>query len=442
MKNFNIRLLIQLCLLFLTMAALAYILTDDRLFFSKIILFAFLVIQVAALLYFLNYSFRQMEAMVAALKNRDFSLRFPKKGYGKSMDKLLNTLNRTIQDIENEHIEKEGKLQYLTLAFEQIEAGIISVKNGKELILVNSKAQQLLKIPEVHHWDLLRKHQPDFFHAIEQVPEGGDIVITIRQENQEYDLSVSVTKMKMLNNDFTHITFKDIHDELDRKEFQAWQKLIRILTHEIMNSVTPVSSLAENMENMLDRVDQTETNIQEFRDDLIFSAKTIRRRSDGLLEFVENYRNLTRIPEPRTRKESIDSLTDDIIRLYGDNQNNFSIVRELQLHEITFDRILVEQILMNLIKNSVEALTSKDNGLIKISSFQEKDWNCISVEDNGEGIDEDELKEIFVPFFTTKKSGSGIGLSLSKQIMIAHGGRILVTSKQHEGTNVTLKFPR
>lgn len=218
---------------------------------------------------------------------------------------------------------------------------------------------------------------------------------------------------------------------LERNEMEAWQKLIRVLTHEIMNSITPIISLSETLSER----EMNEKNYPVMRQGM----ETIHRRSKGLLEFVENYRKLTRLPVPVRRPVSVRELLQDLQKLFSEEYIHIEIPETKRTLQI--DRAQIEQILINLIKNAVEACVETDNPRIEVKVVPTHSWQCIiAIQDNGRGILPEVQDKIFVPFFTTKPSGSGIGLSLCKQVMNNHGGTITVKSTVGQGSCFTLLF--
>jgi signal transduction histidine kinase len=230
---------------------------------------------------------------------------------------------------------------------------------------------------------------------------------------------------------------------------EAWQKLVRVLTHEIMNSVTPISSLANTVEgeivNYLDHSEGKPDISKEDMEDIHLAVQTIQRRSDGLIRFVNDFRSLTHTPEPKFEMVSVMELFDQVTVLLKhdmeSNQINFIVNVKPQNLALTIDPELIQQVLINLIKNAVQALQERENKIIELQAFQdEKNSTLFVVKDNGPGIDEEAQTKIFIPFFTTKKSGSGIGLSLSRQIMRQHNASLSVKSKIDEGTEFILRF--
>ena len=228
---------------------------------------------------------------------------------------------------------------------------------------------------------------------------------------------------------------------------EAWQNLVRVLTHEIMNSVTPISSLAGIVEEELNQQlrDTNEVHLKrEAAEDMHLSLQTISRRSEGLIRFVKEFRTLTQIPQPRLVTIQVKNLLDEMAMLHkkelADKQISISVSVNSENLSIEADKSMIEQVLINLIKNAIQAFDKETNKAIHLLAFLEEETPVIIVRDNGSGIDEEAIEKIFIPFFSTKKTGSGIGLSLSKQIMRKHEGRISVKSKLGEGTEFSLRF--
>jgi len=259
---------------------------------------------------------------------------------------------------------------------------------------------------------------------------------------------VKATELKFENNVIKLVSFQDITNELDKKELDSWKRLIRVLTHEIMNSISPITSLTTVISGYFKKKDEEYPGPLEHIDhQIVFKTlaglNTIEETGKGLLDFVDKYRSLTSLPKPNLSKFTIDSLFRKCKILMESNiSNNIKITASVYPEDISIvaDYAQVEQILINLIKNAIEALSNKKNGTIHLKAFYSDNSILIQVKDNGIGISGEIIEDIFVPFFTTKENGSGIGLSLSKQIMQNHDGTISVNSAPNKGSEFTLKF--
>jgi len=365
---------------------------------------------------------------------------------GKSFSHLYSSFASIQESFEKVKTENEAQYHFLQLLVEHINVGIISIAGDENITLINSPAKKLLGITSSKNWSSLKEGCPVFGEKIEEIGKSGKRLIEVNAGNSSLLLSVDVSSTILIGQEYRLITFKDIHNEIEQNEMEAWHKLIRILTHEIMNSLTTVSSLTETMQMMLEPTEGKETETQtlskETLKDLRFSMKTIGRRSDGLLHFVEDYRKVTRVPQPVLENVSSKKLIDGIFHLFSSELKTAGIELTVDIEDFNLhvDQGQIDQVLINLISNSQHALENRDDGVIQIKSYKSESGNHISVRDNGIGIEKKALQEIFVPFFTTRDDGSGIGLSLSKQIMSLHGAKINVASEQNKGTTVLLTF--
>ncbi len=430
----------------LNLLAFSYIFGDERLFFNQIILFIILIIQVYELIRFLNYTNKELAKFILSIRHNDFSINFRRSKIGRSFEELHDAFDDVIQAYEETKIEKQAQFEYLRLVVSSINVGIISLENDQNIVLMNKPAERVLHVKGIKNWKILKEKAKSFTDQIESLGKSGRKLIELAIDGENQTLSVDVVSMKMLDKNYKLITFQDIRGEIEQKEIEAWHKLIRILTHEIMNSATPISSLTETMQTVFEKEGKSKTIDElgnEDIEDLLFSLKTIQRRSNGMLTFIDDYRKLTKVAKPKLKQESVAALfgtTKDLLKAELDKQGIelYSYIDNIESLDI--DTSLIEQVLINLIKNSSYAVAKVDNPKIDLLAYHENGRVIIEVKDNGSGIQEKELKEIFVPFFSTKKEGSGIGLSLSKQIMHLHEGTIRVKSEVGKGTSFYLVF--
>lgn len=350
-----------------------------------------------------------------------------------------------IKDIK---IEKEAQYNYLQTIVGHINIGIISLKDKNEIVLINEPAKKILGIPQPATWEDISKQVPDFAKEVGEMKGGGSKLTEFISGNDFKRLSVKISTMLILKEEFRIITFQDIRAEIDYKEVEAWHKLIRILRHEIMNSVTPISSMTETILMLVeDHLGQSKKKADLSDDDIhdiLTSIRTIHERSEGLYEFVEKYREISKIPPPEKEQIEVKEIINNVVRLFEQDLLSGEIDLEIRSANpslnILADKHLIEQVLINLVKNSIEALGNKENKFIRIISEGTKATQVIRVMDNGCGIEEEQMDEVFIPFFSTKESGAGIGLTLSKQIMQLHGGNIIAESKPGKETTISLIF--
>ena len=263
-------------------------------------------------------------------------------------------------------------------------------------------------------------------------------VIKLFKEEVIQEMVVTMTEYTTKGFKYRLYCFTNVRSLLEENEMEAWQKLVRVLTHEIMNSIAPIISLSETMVERIEQDNQGEQSIEM----IVHGMKVIHRRSKGLLEFVENYRKLSRLSMPLLAYIKVGDLLADIKKLFHNPKIDYRYDIEEKEQLLFIDRSQIEQVLINLLKNAEEACAEQPNPVVKITTsyLKEKHLLLISVSDNGCGILPDVQEKIFVPFFTTKQKGSGIGLSLCKQIMSLHGGSISVKSEEGVGSTFTLKF--
>jgi two-component system, NtrC family, nitrogen regulation sensor histidine kinase NtrY len=448
-KRFSFLIIIRIILLMATVLLISAILGDKRLFFNQIILGLILIIQVAELIRFVNHTNREITKLFYAIKHSDFSITFKQPIVGKSFRGLQESMTDIIQSYKQVKIEKEAQFHFLQLLVNQLHIGIIAIENNESITLINPTAEHMVGIDGLKNWKLVQQLNQRFANEIEQLGDNGKKLIEMKSKNETYFTSAAVRTLIILDKPLKLVTLQNINSEIEQKEIEAWHKLIRILTHEIMNSVTPISSLTETMQSLLQHKDGTEKRMedlhQETISDIRFSLNTIQKRTDGLLHFVDNYRKLTKVPKPQLEKTDLKQFITSVSRLMENELSRKQISLNLKLQEgleADIDRTLIEQVLINIITNAVHAVADHEQPSISIQSFQQDKQIVISISDNGKGISPKELNEIFIPFFTTKKDGSGIGLSLSKQIISLHGGFIKVKSEINVGTTIFLHFNR
>ena len=444
MKRFSLQVILRITLILANAILLAWIFGDMRLFFNQVILIIILIGQIWELIHYINLTNRELTRLFLAIKHDDFSTTFNQKGLGKSFKELQNSMVDIIESYREVKIEKEAQYQFLQLLVNQIQVGIISLLD-ENIILINPVAEKILGIRDLKNWKLLEQHNPK---VAEELSQDGKKLIEIKSHEGTKILAVEIRTVLMIDKRYKLITLQDINSEIEQKEIEAWHKLIRILTHEIMNSVTPISSLSETMQTMLIDKNGIQKQLPNLRDDtikdILFSLSTIQKRSESLLDFVENYRKLTRVPKPVIQQIQLKPWLASLENLMREELMRESISLSIQLDDenqaLNLDPTLIEQVIINLLRNSTHALEGRLDKRIEIKSYENESAIVIEVSDNGKGIPEKEIKDIFIPFFSTKKDGSGIGLSLSKQIMSLHGGRIRVRSKVPEGTSFYLTF--
>jgi two-component system, NtrC family, nitrogen regulation sensor histidine kinase NtrY len=447
LKRFNLLVTIRIILLVANTLLFSWVVQQREMFFNKITLAIIFILQIAELIRFVNHTNRELSRFFLAIKHADFTITFQQAHLGKSFRELEENMQSILQAYKQVKIEKEAQYQFLQMLVKQLPIGIISLTE-EEIVLMNATAERLLGIEGFKNWSLLKLRNPVLTDELDSLGDHGRKLIEIRIGHDTSHLAVEVSTSYILDKSYRFITIQDIQTEIEQKEVEAWHKLIRILTHEIMNSVTPVSSLTETMQSMLtDRNGQLkgiDDITTETLGDIRFSLDTIQKRSEGLLDFVEKYRALTRVPKPSMSLVHIKPFLKTVVNLMEPEVLRQNISLQWQVDDenlqVNLDRNLIEQVIINLITNSIYALQTVTEKKIILHAYRKDHQVIMEVTDNGIGIRDKEMQDIFIPFFSTKKEGSGIGLSLSKQIMSLHKGSIKVTSIPHTKTSFFLIF--
>ncbi|HKM12405.1 MAG TPA: ATP-binding protein [Bacteroidales bacterium] len=366
-----------------------------------------------------------------AVENEDSTLHFPENTLHKAndeMNKSLNRINKLIQEAKFRNREQE---QYYSLMLEQVATGIVVINEKGNVLQANSAAKNLLNYPTFYHIEQLKRIDANLFNTFHHLINGETHqFLKLTYKNNITQLSLRATSFPSHGENLRIISVHDISHELDAKEFDSWMKLIRVLTHEIMNSITPITSLSETLLRYYAFSDDSPANVNEKTiSNTIKGLELINERGNGLIRFVESYRKLTKLSKPILQTISLKTFIDHLLMLLSHEENfsriNFSINIHPEDLSVEADEAQLSQVFINLIKNAMQAVEKVQEPQIEISARAKEDGHTqISVQDNGEGIPADIIEQIYIPFFTTKENGSGIGLSLSRQIMKNHGGTI------------------
>lgn len=446
-RNIYLQLAVRICFICITALLLAF------LFFSELYILAglmlvLLIVQTVALITYTNHTNRKIAYFFDAIKNEDFTLRFPEKLSLKSLEELnhsLNMLNSMIQDI---HMKKQIQEQYYQEIIRQSDIGIMTINKKGHILFANKKIEELLSYRPLNHIKQLTQVDPELYELFSNLKPFERKLVQLSNEREKKQLALKSTALTLNKDELLLVVAQDIHQELDEKETDSWVRLIRVLTHEIMNTITPITSISESIlkyyksENKL-------LSLEDFDEDHIKNTvrglEVIKEQGGDLMQFVQSYRSFLNLPPPDKTLIPAKKLMDKVKVILEQENQNGSITIETVIDpaemELYVDEKQISQVLINLGKNAAQSLGNQENGLIKItSSTNNKGKKYIEVWDNGPGIPPELIDEIFVPFFTTKNSGTGIGLSLSRQIMHLHGGNLIVHSVQSEYTSFELSF--
>ncbi len=444
-KNYRWHILWRVLLLFVTITTAAFLLVKG-LFLYEVFAIPVIIFQVMDFFRFHKKAQEEVEQFVESVHYRDFSRYFDVKHAPLELQPLrkgFNEINTTFKVISK---EKETQYQYLQKILELVDTGILSYEyDTGEIGWMNESFKRLLGIPYLKTIHSLEKRDAHLYKEVLALRPGENKVVDIVQDRNAFKLLLTATAFQTSGRIYKLVAFQNVSEALDETESKAWQKLLSVMTHEIMNSVAPISSLAETLKNRLQLSVAGINERPDGLDDLELGIDTIKRRSEGLLKFAETYRNLNKITTPNFKKLYVRDLFENLHQLMQPTLQQKRIELEIILKDpeltVDADPNLVEQVLINLLVNAMEAVKDRNNARVVLSAFATLGNRMIlKVADNGAGMSPEIVDKIFIPFFSTKKSGSGIGLSLCKQIMMLHKGNIQVQSVEGEGSAFMLQF--
>ncbi|MBC7935276.1 MAG: HAMP domain-containing histidine kinase [Rhizobacter sp.] len=444
-KKYKLIWFIRLLVLFLLLCAAAFCFAYKQNVVA-------VITAVIAVLYFnaiykqLLKPYRQISEFAEAVFYRDFS-----KNYTTSpADKTEHTLNNSFNTINNVlkelSIEKEAQFLYLQTMLELIDTGVISYRpDTGEITWMNESLKNIIKLPQFKSVYFLEKRNEILLEEMLSLKAGENKMISIDVEHIPTKLLISATSFTTDGINYHLVAFKNVDEVVDETEAKAWQKLLSVMTHEIMNSVAPISSLADTLKKRLgaEKINFANPDVME---DIELGIDTIKSRSEGLLKFTATYRNLNKVTHLNLEAVPVIDLFENLLQLMQPTLTQKNIEAEIILKNthltLMADIHFVEQVLINLLVNAIEAVkNNKGTKKITLTAEQRQQKIWLQVADNGMGIEQDLLDKVFIPFFSTKKTGSGIGLSLCRQIMLLHKGSISVQSKINEGAVFVLQFP-
>ena len=442
-KRFSLIITFRIILICLSVFLLAYVTTDTSLYATIFILSIIIIIQIYSLIKFVEKTNKDISRFFDSIRYSDFTQSFRSNIKGAAFDELSDSFMEVIDEFKKTRKEKEENYRYLQTIVQHISIGILAYTPEGNVELLNNAAKKLLKINSLRNISDLNSLSKSLVSSLFKIRTGDKILEKVIDNNELLQLSIFAAEFKLGAKHIILVSLNNIQSELEEKEMEAWQNLIRVLTHEIMNSITPIISLSSTVNNILENTGEqiTAETINDVRD----AITTILKRSNGLIHFVDSYRSLTRIPSPNFSIIKLDVLFDRLKKLLNEEcikrGIKFSYNIDPSNLELTADQDLIEQVLINLITNSINAVSNSAEPCIQlIGKFDNRGVLNIQVIDNGKGIPVDLQEKIFIPFFTTKKEGSGIGLSLSRQIMRIHKGSISVNSIPDKETVFTLRF--
>lgn len=444
-KRYEWRILLRVLLMFATLSVASFLLVKGWYIYLLLIL-PVIIYQVIDMYQFQRKTKEELDQFVESIHYRDFSRHFDVKHAPVEVQPLrkgFNEINTTFKVMSK---EKETQYQYVQKILELVDTGILSyMEKTGEVVWMNESLKRMLQLPYLKTIHSLSKRDPELYKEIISSRPGENKIATAHPEKSSFKILLSATAFQTEGNIYKLIAFQNVNEALDETESKAWQKLLSVLTHEIMNSVAPISSLAETLKHRLQQSVPALNNDSGSVDDLELGIETIKRRSDGLLKFAETYRSLNKITKLNLKKIYVRDIFENLLQLMQPTleQKNIELETILKDTDISLevDTDLLEQVMINLMLNAIEAVKDKPDPRIILSAYTSTNHKTIiKVADNGNGMPAELLDKIFIPFFSTRKNGSGIGLSLCKQIMMLHKGNIHVQSVEGEGTAFLLQF--
>ncbi len=403
--------------------------------------------QVVGLIRFVDRTNRELSRLLQAIRYSDFSQAFHASGLGGSFSELGQAFTAVMEDFRKARAEKEEHVLYLNTVIQHIGIGLLAYQQHGSIGLINNAAKRLLRVPYLKNVRALADFSGELVETLLRMHAGDKALVKVVDGDELLELVIYATEFRLHGQLYTLVSIQDIQAELEEKEIQSWQKLVSVLTHEIMNSITPIASMADTANDLLTDImpNGGTDEAVETLGDVRMAMQTIARRSQHLVHFVNAYRSLTRIPRPNLSIFPIQKLFDALEHLFRSSLEEAGIALDVSIDpeelDVTADPELIEQVLINLLKNAIEALRDRPGARITlIARMSARGRTVVQVRDSGPGIPPEAIDRIFIPFYTTKKEGSGIGLSLSRQIMRQHGGALSVVSEPDLRTTFTLRF--
>ncbi|NJM24867.1 MAG: GHKL domain-containing protein [Bacteroidia bacterium] len=445
-NDFRAKVIIRVIFLGLSMGLIMYMVSHPNMLFAALLTAFIIIMQLVELFRFVSQTNRKLTRFLESVKYSDFISGFASDNkLGRSFRDLNVAFNEVLEAFRKARSEKRNTGSISTLSCSRCARGIISYDQDGDIQLMNANAKRFMGSSSLKNMSELIAINPKLYHAISSVEPGKS---ELYKGSNELFLTIQATELRIRGADVKLVTLQNIQTELQKQELEAWQNLTRVLRHEIMNSITPISSLTSTLREILEHEMVKRDAVYELKEegaeDLREGLSTIENRSKGLIKFIDAYREYTSLPHPKISTVRLKDLIDKVAQLMKTELRKTSIQFKYSCSSeyltIQADPEMIEQVLINLLKNAIEALGETEQPTLELTGRYDENSVKIEVIDNGQGIIKEALEHIFVPFYTTKRSGSGIGLSLSRQIMQMHNGSLTVESEPGVRTVFTLRF--
>lgn len=444
-NRFYIGIIIQVLLIVLNSLAIGLTMHQEYMLITRVSLIVVLLIQSGILIYYTNSLNRRLKYFLESFRFENYRLTFNRKRGDKDMERIYSSFNYFIEEFENIRIQKEKEYQFFSNVIQNIGIGILGFKEDGEVLFVNEAMLKLFGLKTINNISKLDRIDQDLPGLLKDIGTEKNELISVVIEGSPSEISMKANIIKDGENIIRLVSFQDIRMEIEIREIQAWQKLIRIINHEIINSLSPVNLLSSSiLKQISERTAKEEIEKLDF-EEIIRGLEAIHKRSSGLTQFVEAYRNATQLPEPVFEEIRLSAILASIQSLLQEEmiKENIDFLVLQSDPDITLDadQKMIEQVILNIIRNAMQACKNRDNSKIIVNSKQEGNIACIDIFDNGEKIPEDVVPNIFIPFYTTRKMGNGIGLSLSRQIVKMHNGSLELAENSENGKRFKIAVP-
>ena len=449
-NSYYLNILARIVFMSLTNLGFFYVLLNRERFFTLIFLGLLFILQVIWFIYYVNSVNRSLSRFLLTLGDEETMTMLIQNKIEKTFRGLQHSFKKVNEEIARMRLENQYASVLMQNIVNHLGNGILAWKDSGEMEVVNSTGLNLLDIKELDTIDQLNNLYPDLSARLNKLKPGENTRINLSVRGKDIPYLFRVTEFLLGDHKIRLAAFQGIRAELEEHEMVSWEKLIRVLSHEVSNSVTPITTLGSNIKKRLSAVmsgDQKAYSLErQIAIDLHRSAELIEQRGNSLVGFIQQYKSLMRLPEPEPKPVSLKRLLDDMSSLCEnlDISANYKIITRITPDDLVcrVDDKQFEQALINLVKNALEAIPEDREGLIEISATAEDQNLLITIRDNGQGIPKDILNQVFIPFFTTRDKGSGIGLSLSRRIIRHHGGSLSIDSEPGKGTRVLIELPK
>ena len=446
-KNFYFQTIGRVIFITATSLMLAFLLARENYVFGILTLIA-LVFQAYYLIRYVNETNRKIAYFFDAIKNEDFTLRFPEKLTLKSLEELNHSLNMLNEMIQKIHLKNQTQERFYQEILKQADIGILAINKKGHILFANPRLEHMLNYTPLNHIKQLSQIDENLYRVFSELKPFERRMFQLTNEREKIDLAIKSSSFNLDDQELLLVVIQDIHQELDEKETESWTRLIRVLTHEIMNSITPITSISDSIlkyQTLADKNPVDETSYQKRLENTIKGLEVIKDQGANLMSFVQSYRSFLNVPLPDKKIVRVQNLLEKVIMLMGQDKKFSNTSIELLMEdkdlELFIDEKQITQVLINLSRNALQSMEQLKNSSLKlIAGINNAGQKYIEVKDNGPGIPHELINEIFVPFFTTKNSGTGVGLSLSKQILRMHGGNLKLKSIPNKETSFFLIF--